>query len=324
MQTRCSMPLAGSTANGNGIRDKGRCRTQMLYQTSTNAVRQDFQALIKQWWAEIGIETELRNIDASVFFGCDPGSPGHLPEDSLPTLKCTPTTSRHRPGGLHGNWRCDQAPPPETQWQGNNMLRFCLRKNTTRWSPNWRQTGDIDESCATWQGDERHADARICHDSAGLSWSRFGPRATTLGGVASTRGTASCGTLLTGTGSATKLNPPRLRGHLRGRHASDAMTQSAPSCSHIQSDGWSLAIPTLLFISLRDLPAVGTRPRRPDGAGASDRAAGSQSKPCARRLVLASRCTSASANGFGSSSGRTDALCSTASSAPPSPKASNA
>jgi len=38
-------------------------------------VRQDFQALIKQWWREIGIETELRNIDASVFSGSDPGSP---------------------------------------------------------------------------------------------------------------------------------------------------------------------------------------------------------------------------------------------------------
>jgi peptide/nickel transport system substrate-binding protein len=38
-------------------------------------VRQDFQALIKQWWEEIGVETELRNLDASVFFGGDPGSP---------------------------------------------------------------------------------------------------------------------------------------------------------------------------------------------------------------------------------------------------------
>jgi peptide/nickel transport system substrate-binding protein len=42
-------------------------------------VRQDFQALIKQWWSDIGVETELRNIDASVFFGGDP-APGHLPE----------------------------------------------------------------------------------------------------------------------------------------------------------------------------------------------------------------------------------------------------
>jgi peptide/nickel transport system substrate-binding protein len=33
------------------------------------------QALIKAWWSELGIDTELRNIDASVFFGGDPASP---------------------------------------------------------------------------------------------------------------------------------------------------------------------------------------------------------------------------------------------------------
>ena len=60
---------AGWVKGGDGIRAKDGVRLSMLYQTSTNAVRQDFQALIKQWWAEIGIETELRNIDASVFFG---------------------------------------------------------------------------------------------------------------------------------------------------------------------------------------------------------------------------------------------------------------
>ncbi len=61
--------------NGDGVREANGVEMKMLYQTSTNAVRQDFQALIKQWMSEIGIEVELRNIDASVFFGGDPGSP---------------------------------------------------------------------------------------------------------------------------------------------------------------------------------------------------------------------------------------------------------
>jgi peptide/nickel transport system substrate-binding protein len=61
--------------NGDGVREKDGVELRILYQTSTNAVRQDFQALIKQWWEEIGIATDLRNIDASVFFGGDPGSP---------------------------------------------------------------------------------------------------------------------------------------------------------------------------------------------------------------------------------------------------------
>ncbi|MEO1399413.1 MAG: peptide ABC transporter substrate-binding protein, partial [Pseudomonadota bacterium] len=61
--------------DGDGIREKDGVPLKILYQTSTNAVRQDFQALIKQWWSEIGIESELRNLSASVFFGGDPGSP---------------------------------------------------------------------------------------------------------------------------------------------------------------------------------------------------------------------------------------------------------
>ncbi|MBT6298839.1 MAG: peptide ABC transporter substrate-binding protein, partial [Rhodobacteraceae bacterium] len=62
---------AGWTKGGDGIRAKDGVRLSILYQTSTNAVRQDFQALIKQWWGEIGVETELRNLNASVFFGGD-------------------------------------------------------------------------------------------------------------------------------------------------------------------------------------------------------------------------------------------------------------
>ena len=50
-------------------------RISILYQTSTNSVRQGTQALIKQMWEQIGVETELRNIDAAVFFGGDPASP---------------------------------------------------------------------------------------------------------------------------------------------------------------------------------------------------------------------------------------------------------
>ena len=52
-------------SNGDGVREKDGVELRILYQSSTNAVRQDFQALIKQWWEEIGIAVELKNIDAS-------------------------------------------------------------------------------------------------------------------------------------------------------------------------------------------------------------------------------------------------------------------
>ena len=62
-------------SDGDGIRDKDGEKLSLLFQSSTNAVRQDFQALIKQWWNEIGVETELRNVDVLGVLRRRPGPP---------------------------------------------------------------------------------------------------------------------------------------------------------------------------------------------------------------------------------------------------------
>ncbi|CAN5772175.1 peptide ABC transporter substrate-binding protein [soil metagenome] len=54
--------------NGDGIREVDGVELVLDYSTSTNQVRQDFQALIEEYWAEIGIQANMRNADASVFF----------------------------------------------------------------------------------------------------------------------------------------------------------------------------------------------------------------------------------------------------------------
>jgi peptide/nickel transport system substrate-binding protein len=111
-------------SNGNGIRDKDGVELSILYQTSTNAVRQDFQALIKQWWSEIGVETELRNIDASVFFGSDPGSPDTYQKFWADVEMYANNFSGSDPEAYMANWHSSKIPSPETQWQGSNMPRF--------------------------------------------------------------------------------------------------------------------------------------------------------------------------------------------------------
>lgn len=116
---------AGWTVGGDGIRQKDGVRLSILYQTSTNAVRQDFQALIKQWWADIGVETELRNIDASVFFGGDPGSPDTFQKFYADVEMYANNFDGTDPEAYMANWECKQAPTPATQWQGNNMPRYC-------------------------------------------------------------------------------------------------------------------------------------------------------------------------------------------------------
>ena len=113
--------------DGDGIRETpdGQTSLKILYQTSTNAVRQDFQALIKQWWREIGIEAELRNINASVFFGGDPGSPDTFQKFYADVEMYANTFNGTDPQSYLGNLLCDKAPRPETQWQGENISRWC-------------------------------------------------------------------------------------------------------------------------------------------------------------------------------------------------------
>jgi peptide/nickel transport system substrate-binding protein len=116
---------AGWLPGGDGIREKDGRRMSILYQTSTNSVRQAAQALIKQWWNEIGIEVELRNIDAAVFFGADPGSPDTLQKFYADVEMYANNFDGTDPEKYLGDWVCSEAPRPETQWQGGNTSRFC-------------------------------------------------------------------------------------------------------------------------------------------------------------------------------------------------------
>ena len=111
--------------DGDGVREANGVPMRILYQTSTNAVRQDFQALIKEWWSEIGIEAELRNIDASVFFGGDPGSPDTFQKFYAAVEMYANTFNGTDPQTYLGNGLCNQIPSPASQWQGENISRFC-------------------------------------------------------------------------------------------------------------------------------------------------------------------------------------------------------
>jgi peptide/nickel transport system substrate-binding protein len=116
---------AGWARGAGGIREKDGVRLSYLFQTSTNAVRQDFQALIKQWWDEIGVETELRNVSASVFFGGDPGSPDTFQKFYADLQMFANNFDGTDPEAYLAAQLCGKAPRPESQWQGENISRFC-------------------------------------------------------------------------------------------------------------------------------------------------------------------------------------------------------
>ena len=116
---------AGWVMGSDGVRTKDGQRLSLLYQTSTNSVRQAAQALIKQDWAQIGVDAELRNIDAGVFFGGDPGSPDTFQKFFADVQMYANNFDGTDAEKYLGDWVCSEFPRPETQWQGANISRWC-------------------------------------------------------------------------------------------------------------------------------------------------------------------------------------------------------
>ncbi len=115
---------AGWVRGSDGVRAKDGVRLSILYQTSTNSVRQSNQALVKQWWNEIGVETELRNIDSAVFFGGDPASPDTYGKFYADIEMYTNSFSGTDPEAYMGNWAEEEICDESNQWLGNNIPRW--------------------------------------------------------------------------------------------------------------------------------------------------------------------------------------------------------
>jgi len=145
---------AGWVRGEDGVRSKDGVRLSVLYQTSTNSVRQGTQALIKQMWQEIGIETELRNIDGGVFFGGDPASPDTYQKFYADVEMYTSNFQGTDPEVYMAAWTCDEAPGPDNQWLGTNMSRGCSAEFD----------GLVERLAVTPYGEERYEIAKRMND----------------------------------------------------------------------------------------------------------------------------------------------------------------
>jgi peptide/nickel transport system substrate-binding protein len=118
-------------SDGDGIRDKDGMPLNLVYVTSTNQVRQKTQALIKQWWNEIGVEAELRNVDAAVYFGGDPASPDTLGKFYADVQMFTNGPDNPDSQNYLIGWICTREEPgdniarADNNWLGNNNERWC-------------------------------------------------------------------------------------------------------------------------------------------------------------------------------------------------------
>jgi peptide/nickel transport system substrate-binding protein len=123
-------------SNGDGVREKDGVELRVLYVTSTNSVRQKTQALIKQWWEEIGIATELRNIDAGVYFGGDPSSPDTLGKFYADVQMYTNGNDSIDPQQYMAGWLCNEGSNIArlaNNWLGENVNRWCSEEYDALW-----------------------------------------------------------------------------------------------------------------------------------------------------------------------------------------------
>lgn len=116
---------AGWLPGADGIREKNGVRLHLVFQTTVNAVRQDVQSLVKQWWSEIGVATDLKTIDGTVFFGGDAGNPDSRSRFLADAQMFTDAFYLPDPASFLNSFVCDDVPDAENQWQGDNSVRFC-------------------------------------------------------------------------------------------------------------------------------------------------------------------------------------------------------
>ena len=117
-------------SNGDGIREKAGVELRVLFQTATSSVRQKIQALVQQWWQEIGVATELKNVESAVFFSGDPASPDTLGKFYADTEMFANGPDSPDPQAYLVVWTCEvdgesNIASAANQWLRPNIERWC-------------------------------------------------------------------------------------------------------------------------------------------------------------------------------------------------------
>ena len=113
-------------SDGDGIREHQGVPLRITYQTSTNDVRQETQALVREWWRQIGIEAELMDHDASVFFGGDPvANAAETYRRFFADVQMYTTGSGIDPQEYLSGLQCEHIQTRENNWGDSNVARSC-------------------------------------------------------------------------------------------------------------------------------------------------------------------------------------------------------
>jgi peptide/nickel transport system substrate-binding protein len=111
--------------NGDGVRDKGGITMHVLFQTSVNPIRQKTQQIVKEALESLGVDVELKMIDASIFFSNDPSNDNNFQKFYADLQEYYTGNTTPDPGIHMGWWTCAQVAQQANKWSYRNLARWC-------------------------------------------------------------------------------------------------------------------------------------------------------------------------------------------------------
>jgi peptide/nickel transport system substrate-binding protein len=172
---------AGYKRGGDGIRvTPDGVRMKVVFQTSINSLRQKEQAIVKDGWQKIGIETELKSVDAGIFFASDPANPDIFARFSVDTQMFTSTFDSPFPVSYMNRFYTGPDPSrtwgqKSNNWSGRNFLKWkndqfdklfdqvLVETNAEKSATTWQQLNDlvVNDYASVPLVDRKNTDARV-------------------------------------------------------------------------------------------------------------------------------------------------------------------
>jgi peptide/nickel transport system substrate-binding protein len=120
------LEAAGWTdTDGDGIREKDGLRLSLVFQTSVQNLRQLAQEIVKRDLEAIGIEVELKVIDASIFLGAPTDTTDTRRQFYADLEEFAFSNKSPEPDAYLAGWTCSDAAQMSNNWSGPNWARYC-------------------------------------------------------------------------------------------------------------------------------------------------------------------------------------------------------
>jgi peptide/nickel transport system substrate-binding protein len=112
--------------DGDGFREKDNVHLGVLFQTTVDPAREQILQIIKGDLNAVGVEVELKLIDAGIFFSGDPNNPNTADRFYADMQEFDIVNLSPHPGPFLKYWTCDQIPQKANNWSaGFNSPRWC-------------------------------------------------------------------------------------------------------------------------------------------------------------------------------------------------------